>query len=596
MAKRIKGKGGKGLVLLRGLALPRDAWRWWLTAEDGPAVPADPAKPEEDAPVTKWIHVATEGTYQGHTRPFKLDQAVFDSFIKNLHADPRYLAGADGKGSRKVLPFDYEHASEMDPTLGSIPKSGAGAPAWVLELETRTGTDGKVQLWALAKLGEQVQEQIAAEEYSFVSIAFTDGVDAVTGADLGPIMTSIAFTNHPFLKMLEPIAASERRSMTLGGWYGEPANSPEEGLEYTRSCLLLPAATSAADVLGQIARVVEWAKNPASVPPGVDLDQIVGDLRKIWGVPITATVDELYAQASQAAATLVTPDPASAPAAPKEGTTGMSDKLLKAICALFAKPGDHTRVLSTRMLATEEDALAAVEEAVGKSADLGKMLQQMGYPSAIEAMNAFPELKAAKAQLTDALAQIDELLAGNATQEEAVANSDVAAAVAAKGWTQDPQLLTALAVQRSSLIATKLAALPKDANWKVKGEARSNARREFLTQYGVAEQSMQTLLTTIAAGPAGQTQLPTALRVVPPLGPRALSNTPQQHPLGHTGGKTQIDLRGIEGRNSNQRLMSWIRANEPNMKDAPYQQVDKRAHALRRDPNVEILSATSATG
>ena len=258
---------------------------WTLTAEAPEA-----AAGEEPPPELKWIHVATAGTYQGHSSPFTLDESVFDSFIANFRANPQYVAGEDGIGTKKVLPFDYEHASEMMPTEGTIPQGGAPAPAWAFDLEKRLGPDGALQLWALTKLGTKIQEQVGDEEYAFVSIAFTDGVDPVSGADLGPILTSIAFTNHPFLKMLTPIAA---RDWKLSNWYGDAASSPQQGFEYTRDCLNLPAATSVDEVLGQIARIVGWANAPGTTPPGVNLDQILSDLRKIWGVPITATADEV---------------------------------------------------------------------------------------------------------------------------------------------------------------------------------------------------------------------------------------------------------------------------------------------------------------
>lgn len=165
-------------------------------------------------PEYKWLHVASEGDFSGHVDgEFQLDRDVFESFIDNFRADPRYRPDANGTGSVAVLPFDYEHASELAATEGSIPGSGAPAPAWVLELDVRDGDDGKAQLWAYAKLGERIRSYIENDEYRHVSIAFSlDAIDPVTGAPVGPRMSSIAFTNHPFLRGLTPIAARKTKA------------------------------------------------------------------------------------------------------------------------------------------------------------------------------------------------------------------------------------------------------------------------------------------------------------------------------------------------------------------------------------------------
>jgi hypothetical protein len=572
--------------------------RWQLTAEEPEAEGEAAPTPE-----LKWIHVASAGTFQGHSNPFTLDEAVFDSFIKNFHANPQYKLGAAGHGEAKVLPFDYEHASEMMPTEGSIPQFGAVAPAWALELEKRTSPEGELQLWALAKLGSVIQEQIANENYQFVSIAFTDGIDPVSGAEVGPMLTSIAFTNHPFLKMLTPIAARDRRRnrALLSNWYGDAASSPQQGFEYTRDCLNLPAATSVDEVLGQITRIVGWANTPGTTPPGVDLDQILSDLRKIWGVPITATADEVSAQASQAADALVTPQGAPGASA-SEGTNNMAATAANTVtidiaklAAIFTRPGKHSRVLSTRMLAGEADVVAAVDEAVGKSADLGTLLEALGFPNLQDAISAAPDIRAARTQLADALAQLDEMMAGQATQDAAVASSDVAAAVAARNYPKnDEGIVTALTFARTAKIDARLASLPKDANWKQKALARQDGRRDFLASYGVASNHLEHLLTTIAAGPAGQTNLPgSALRAVPPPSNAHQINPtpPEQAP----GGKKTIDLTSVDGRNPVEKLHNWIRANEPELAKASFTKIDRRAYELRRSKNVEIITTARAS-
>lgn len=114
---------------------------------------------------------------------------------------------------KQVIPFDFEHASELAATQGSIPGSGAPAPAWALELEVRDGARGEAQLWAYAKLGERIRSYMADDEYRHVSIAFSlDAIDPTSGRAVGPRLSSIAFTNHPFLRGLTPIAAKKTKA------------------------------------------------------------------------------------------------------------------------------------------------------------------------------------------------------------------------------------------------------------------------------------------------------------------------------------------------------------------------------------------------
>jgi len=186
-----------------------------------------------DVPELMWIQVAREGTYEGHWQgSFDLTREVFESFVKNLHAHPQFKLGeidVDGKrttaGTSPTIPFDYEHASEMPATEGTIPQQGAEAPAWVYDIAIRDG-EGGAELWALAWLGERVRDQIKRRAYRQTSIAFDlEGVDFISGDSVGPILTSIAFTNHPFLKHLESYAARNRGGHPRRGVAQQPASS-----------------------------------------------------------------------------------------------------------------------------------------------------------------------------------------------------------------------------------------------------------------------------------------------------------------------------------------------------------------------------------
>lgn len=190
-----------------------------------------------EVPQYKWIHCCNEGEYRGHHQgAFNMTPTVLEAFVRNFRAHPQYKAGGLQLGGGQtytggiapVLQFDYEHASECPPWEGSIPKDGAPACAWALELELRKRPDGKVALWAFAELLDDLRKQIKARTQRWVSIAFTlSGVHWITGEEIGPMLTSIAITNHPFMLDLEPIAASRRTSQPAPSAIPSPGNPSE---------------------------------------------------------------------------------------------------------------------------------------------------------------------------------------------------------------------------------------------------------------------------------------------------------------------------------------------------------------------------------
>jgi Mu-like prophage I protein len=192
------------------------------------AAPGDaPSPARAPTPQFKWIHVANTGTYKGHHQgEFTLTGDTFAELVRNFRAnpkygDPKFAAGVgpvvldgkpyDGPNTSRIVQFDYEHASEMAPFEGDIPSGGAPAIGWALELDVRQGDDGRPQLWCLAKLGDRIRKQIDADEYDSVSIAWNPaGVDWISGKPIGAVLTSVAFTNHPFIRDLMPLAAANR--------------------------------------------------------------------------------------------------------------------------------------------------------------------------------------------------------------------------------------------------------------------------------------------------------------------------------------------------------------------------------------------------
>lgn len=137
---------------------------------------------------TGWIHVAPEGSWEGHPDgAFTLTTAGFESCIYDAE--------------RRATPqsVDYEHAS-LYPTGEPTPAAG-----YVQKLERRA--DG---LWALVEFTERAATMIKAGEYRFCSGVFAfERRDRQTGDVIPCMLDSIALTNRPFIDGQEPIALSQ---------------------------------------------------------------------------------------------------------------------------------------------------------------------------------------------------------------------------------------------------------------------------------------------------------------------------------------------------------------------------------------------------
>lgn len=146
-----------------------------------------------DKPV--WIQIAKAGRFN-KGGPFELNAQVFSDIIKNFDAT-----------TNKLVPIDFEHASESDPTDGVIPTQGAPAQGWITKLEMR---DNGSTLWALVEWLPLAREYIKAKKYRFFSPAIRfNARDRNTGEVIGARLTSGALTNNPFLDGMMPLAARD---------------------------------------------------------------------------------------------------------------------------------------------------------------------------------------------------------------------------------------------------------------------------------------------------------------------------------------------------------------------------------------------------
>lgn len=149
-----------------------------------------------------WVQVAKQGKFRGHAAgPFEMTLGTFEEIIRNFR-----------NSQNKTIPFDFEHASEQEPTEGSIPSEGAPAQGWIHDL--KIGEDGN--LWGLTEWLPLARKYIKNKQYKFLSPAIVFGAkDRVTGKPIGARLSSVALTNNPFLDGMAPLAAKHRESAAL---------------------------------------------------------------------------------------------------------------------------------------------------------------------------------------------------------------------------------------------------------------------------------------------------------------------------------------------------------------------------------------------
>lgn len=460
---------------------------------------AGAAPPTKEIPEYKWIHCANEGLYKGHHQgEFNLTRATFEAFVRNFRDDPQYRVGeldvvvandnADPSpktytgGIRPVIQFDYEHASEMPSWEGTIPTSGAPAVGWALDVCVRNGPDGKAQLWAFGKLGAQIRRQIGSDEYRSVSIAFTlEGVHWMSGERIGPVLTSIAFTNHPFMRDLESLAAANRGT-----------SAPARG----------------------------------SVKPTTDPNQ----------------------------------DPSEAPdsgtSSQPTGATTMADELRERIC----------KTLGIRTLVDDAAVGAAVDEVASSAGDLKGLLEALGVQKPEDAMKVIPELRSARDKIASLLSELDALLQQDATADAAVAQTDIGAAMKAQGFVGDGAK-KALGAFREKCVSDEIKKAGAEPTLSVIRAARASGRALFLKEYGIkdgAADDKLTLTRTFAAGKGGA-------QVQPP--PLAADDREDAN---------VIDLRGIPGANTTEKLIVHLTKTEAGFDKLPYPTKIQRATEIKR--------------
>ena len=425
----------------------------------------------------RWVQIAHEGQFLGYfggQRPFEFTREIFEQVVRNLHANKSFKAGPDGLGIERVIPWDFDHVSEMDPTLGNLPAEGAPAQGWTYDLEIRDGADGKAELWALAEFLEPARSHVKAGRYRWasVSIAF-NAVDRETGEPIGAVLTSIALTNQPFLDGMQKLVAS-RVAAGIGAYYGAASNATE-ALGCLKELFSLGELAGAPEVLGELQKLQQWITTGAA-PTGVDVQGLVSAIRRILNLealmPEPLVMDRALMVLNRLLEEQAAGQAPLMPGMPEQPVpilepTGAAASVQPDAAAAAEFGGRDMDIMETlaKLLgvnATEREVTAAVEEGIelrnqaatvlcaGKKNPTNSVLLQvaeegmaareklvallkaLGVEDAEGAVAKVTDLLAQAEQLRELMPELEELRQGAAEAEEAAIEGEVSEAMASR--------------------------------------------------------------------------------------------------------------------------------------------------------------------
>lgn len=423
----------------------------------------------------KWMQVATEGLYLGYgggKKPFAFTRKHFDQAVLNIHTHPSYKAGANGEGEADVIPWDFDHSSEMDPTSGALPASGSPAQGWTRDLKIVEGPLGKSQLWALTRFLEPARSYVKAGKYKWASVAaWFDAVDPVTAKDRGMVVTSIALTNQPFIQGMGQLAANARsgaapettppaKALLDLDRYFDAARTAEEAVCSLKSLLDLPVLATLDDLVAALMQVSAWAKN-GDAPAGIPIEKIAGGIRKILGLPVLSTMQDVidnvativqrYAE-EQAVAAGKTNSMQPVAASQQRGRQMDLSKILAGKFGVrvndedvIAAADEHVtlraglakhfqcRDSNKAILDAAAEQQAEVSKGAAAIAKLGNFLKALGVADVEAGIASVTKLMQDSDTLAKAMPELKSLRDAQAAAEEKAIEADVTAAMASRG-------------------------------------------------------------------------------------------------------------------------------------------------------------------
>ncbi len=256
---------------------------------DREALLSQARKLRDDAAAPRWNQIAKVGIFRGHPAgPFELNPKVFEEVVRN------YTAVDLGQ-----VALDFEHASEEEASAGSIPQTGAPAQGWVLALENR----GEAGLWGLIEHLPLARGYVLGKQYRFFSPAIRFGArHPETGQPIGARLTSVAYTNKPFLRGLAPLAAKDAAPSTGATTMSTSTSDPHEMMKSMKACMgLHPLATGAtmkaclADMREHAKPILDKDKTHAAgfMAAGANLSDYIHPLADVINAPANMTIAEI---------------------------------------------------------------------------------------------------------------------------------------------------------------------------------------------------------------------------------------------------------------------------------------------------------------
>lgn len=432
----------------------------------------DPSSADEDP--RRWVQVATEGKYDGYaggTESFTLDEGVFKQVVNNLHSHPNYSKGEDGLGIAPIVPWDFEHASTVLPSEGSLPVSGSPAQGWTYDFEIRTNADGKTkELWALTEFLEPAKSYVQEGKYQWASISLAfDAVDQVSGDNVGALVMSIALTNTPFIEGMQKLAASRRHIVAselrtgkkLERWFYK-AESPENAISQMKELFGLKETDDLTAIKTEISKVKDWIASDA-IPPLMDVESIIQNLRTILNLSVLDSAEAVLDAAEKSLAELI-PEDAAAPNAAMsnhKSATGRDSHgheggeamdLLKILSELLGtRENDEAVVAEARAAValrnqlqkvvncskdSNEEILAGVTEAVEQTVSarekLAALAKALGVKDPEDAVDKIASLMEESKKLAEVMPELEQLRTDAAKVEEQTIENDVEQAMASR--------------------------------------------------------------------------------------------------------------------------------------------------------------------
>lgn len=562
---------------------------------------------DDDGP--KWVQVTREGNFPGYLgglKPFAFTRADLDAMVANIRNHPAYATNDQGQPVGRVIPWDFNHASEADPTSGDLPVMGAPSQGWTLDLEVRNGADGKAELWALTQFLEPARTYVKTGQYQWASVAVAfNATHPETAENIGALVTSIALTNTPFVEGMEKLVAN--RQGGAGGdeqvqarrtWF-EAARDAGEAISMMRELFALPETAGVEEIMAHVGIVRSWLESGAA-PLGTDPEHIIGSMRIILNLPALtpqlAVLDEagqsiqaLLQEQAAAAGVPATPSPEgngmvpepSAVAASRQMEEEAMDELIKVLASLLGVRENEESIKSAvRELAELRDGLtntlglsrdgatvilAAAKEGVDAKAKLLSLFEALGVQDPDAALQKVASTMEQAAKLTEVMPELEGLRADKEKADEASAEADVDAAIAARRL--DKGLKPALLLQRKN---------------DPEGFAKSFPKIEAPT-------SKQHLLSPVAT--RGNT--PQRVTVSRDGATVQLGGPEGGSPNAPAGGDV-IDLNDYEGANPTARAKAYLKAHVTNWDKLSNEEQFLQAVALKRKPNVINGGAATA--